>query len=152
MNGVKEKVVSDLKEAMKQKDTRKTSVLRMISAEIKNQEIDKQKSATDEDVMRVLQSSAKKHRDSIAQFTAGNRPDLVESETEELQIIQLYLPEEMSEEELDRTIDQAVKESGASAAGDFGKVMKILMPKIAGRANGQIVSQKLKEKLTRQNF
>ena len=145
---LKEKIASDIKEAMKQKNTRKTSVLRMISAEIKNLEIDKQKTATDEDVMRVLQTNAKKHRDSIAQFTAGNRPDLVQTETEELAIIQLYLPEEMSDEELTRTIAQAVKESGASSAADFGKVMKILMPKIAGRANGQIVSQKLKEKLS----
>ena len=144
---LKEKIVSDLKDAMKQKDTRTTSVLRMISADIKNFEIDKQKPATDEDIMKLLASSAKKHADSIAQFTAGNRPDLATAETEELHIIQSYLPEPLTDEELARLIDQAVRENGATSQADFGKIMKMLMPKIAGRAGGQIVSQKLKAKL-----
>src|SRR3989344_7424216 len=108
---LKEKIASDIKEAMKQKNTRKTSVLRMISAEIKNLEIDKQKAATDEDVMRVLQTNAKKHRDSIAQFTAGNRPDLVEQEKAELVIIEEYHPAPLSDEELGKLIDESIKDA-----------------------------------------
>ncbi|OGE79039.1 MAG: hypothetical protein A2751_01095 [Candidatus Doudnabacteria bacterium RIFCSPHIGHO2_01_FULL_46_14] len=145
---LKEQIASDIKDAMKQKNTRKISVLRMISAEIKNLEIDKQKTATDEDVMRVLSQSAKKHEDSIAQFASGNRPDLVEQEKGELVVIQAYLPAQLTDSELQTLINESVAETKASSSADFGKVMKILMPKIAGRANGQIVSQKLKEKLS----
>lgn len=146
-----EKIASDLKEAMKQKDALKISTLRMINAEIKNLEIEKRAFATDEDVLKILSSSAKKHQDSIAQFEAGNRADLASQEKAELAIIQTYLPVPLSEAELQILIDQAVSEAGAASSADFGKVMKILMPKIQGRSSGQIVSQKLKSKLETNN-
>lgn len=119
----------------------------MINAEIKNLEIAKRSEAADEDVLKVLMSSAKKHQDSIMQFQSGNRPDLVAQETAELAIIQSYLPAQLTDAELDGLITAAISEASAGGAGDFGKVMKILMPKIQGRASGQIVSQKLKSKL-----
>ncbi|OGE76050.1 MAG: hypothetical protein A3C85_01870 [Candidatus Doudnabacteria bacterium RIFCSPHIGHO2_02_FULL_48_21] len=144
---LKETIAADLKAALKQKDTRKVSVLRMINAEIKNLEIEMRKDAVDADVLKVLNSSAKKHQDSITQFQSGGRLDLVEQEQAELKIIQEYLPEQLGDAELDALIEGAIKETGASSAADFGKAMKTLMPKIQGRANGQIVSQKLKEKL-----
>ncbi len=144
---LKEKLAADLKAALKQKDTRKISVLRLLLAEIHNQEIAKRQDATDADVMKVLSGSAKKHEDSISQFTTGNRPELAAAEREELEIIKTYLPETLSDTEVARFIDEAVAESGAQIPADFGKVMKILMPRLAGRASGQTVSEKLKAKL-----
>ena len=147
MNGLKDKLAADLKTALKEKQARKTSVLRMIAADVKNLEIQNRKPASDEEVMKVLSSSAKKHQDSITQFKSGNRPDLVAQEEEELSVIKSYLPEQMSEAELAKLIDESIAESGAAAAADFGKVMKVLMPKTKGRADGQTVSRMLKAKL-----
>jgi hypothetical protein len=144
---LKEKLAADLKAALKAKASRRISVLRMMLSDLHNQEIAKKQEATDSDVMKVLSSAAKKHEDSIAQFATGNRPDLVAGEREELEIIKAYLPKALSDEELDRLVGEAITDSGATEAAEFGKVMKVLMPKIAGRASGQIVSEKLKAKL-----
>lgn len=144
---LKEELFSDLKEAMKQKHVRKTSVLRMLAADIKNFEIDKRRPASREDVLKILSSSAKKHEDSISQFTAGSRLDLAENEKAELEIIRAYLPAQLDDQTLDKIIAETITEAGALSAADFGKVMKLLMPKIAGRASGQTVSQKLKAQM-----
>ena len=144
---LKEKLAAHLKAALKQKDSRKISVMRLLLAEIHNQEIAKRQDATDADVLKVLSGSAKKHEDSISQFTAGNRPELAAAEREELEIIRTYLPEALSDVELGKLIDHVLAESGAQTAADFGRVMKILMPRLAGRASGQIVSEKLKTRL-----
>jgi len=144
---LKDQITADLKTALRHKDAVRLSTLRMINAEIKNLEIAKRSEAADEDVRKVLAGAAKKHQDSITQFQSGNRPDLAAQETAELEIIKSYLPAQLSRAELDDLIQSAISEAGTSAAADFGKVMKILMPKIQGRASGQIVSQKLKEKL-----
>ena len=144
---LKEKIGSDLKTALKEKNARKISVLRMLSSDLKNLEIQNRKPATDGDVLKILASSARKHQDSIEQFRSGNRNDLVAQEEEELAIIWSYLPAQLESSEISKLIDEAIKESGAQAAADFGKVMKVLMPKIQGRASGQTVSQMLKEKL-----
>lgn len=145
---LKDKIALDLKDAMKQKAARRVSVLRLISADIKNFEIDQQKPAGGEDVLKILEKRAKKHQDSIAQFQAGGRTDLATQETEELAIVQSYLPEPLSDAELDSLVAEAVNRAGATSSADFGKVMKILMPQVAGRASGQTVSQKLKAQLT----
>ena len=145
---LKEKLAADLKAALKLRDARKISVLRMLQSEIHNQEIATRKDATDADVLKALSSSAKKHQDSISQFLEGGRLDLVETERGELEIIHTYLPAPLSDQEISSLIDEAIKEAEAKVASDFGKVMRVLMPKIGSRANGQIISQKLKEKLS----
>ena len=151
MNGLKEKLAVDLVAALKQKDSRRTSVLRLLLSEVHNQEIAKREPAKDAEVMKVLTQSAKKHEDSIAQFQTGGRPDLVTQEREELEIIKGYLPQQLSDIELEKIVADAITESGAAAAADFGRVMKVLMPKIAGRASGQAVSEKLKAELGTNN-
>lgn len=144
---LKEILAADLKAALKEKASRRISVLRMLLSDIHNQEIAKKQEAADADVMKVLSGAAKKHEDSIAQFETGNRPDLVAQEREELEIIKAYLPQPLTGDEIDKLVEEAVTESGAVGVADFGKAMKVLMPKIAGRASGQIVSEKLKAKL-----
>jgi uncharacterized protein len=147
--GLKEKLNQDLREAQKSRDANTVSILRMVLAEIHNREIQNQKPVTDEDVLAVLTSSAKKHRDSIAQFESGGRPDLVEKEQQELTLIQKYLPAQLSEEEIKKLVRETTAEMNASTPLDFGKVMGKLMPKIKGQAAGDVVSRILKEELTK---
>lgn len=151
-NSLKEKISSDLKSALKEKNARKTSVLRMLLSDLKNLEIESRKPAADADVMKILSGSAKRHQDSIEQFKTGGRADLVAQEEEELAIIKNYLPEQLSDSEVAKLVDEAIAETGAATAADFGKAMKAVMLKLAGRANGQTVSQMLKAKLARQNL
>src|SRR3989344_199560 len=147
-SGVKSKLSADLKEAQKSRDQAKILTLRMVLSEIHNQEIDKKQDASDEDVLSVLSKEAKKHEDSIAQFKTGSRDDLVQKEEQELAIIRSYLPAQLGDAELSRIVDEAIIESGAKTASDFGAVMKVLMPKVKNRANGAQVSQMVKEKLS----
>lgn len=142
---LKEKISSDLKEAQKNRDAEKVSALRMVLAAIHNQEIEKKRPASDEDVMAVLSSERKKHLDSIDQFTKGDRADLVEKERGELAIIKAYLPEELSEAELKKIVVAAVAETKSTKAADFGKVMKVVMSHARGRADGVIISKLVKD-------
>lgn len=145
--GVKEKIMADMKEAMKAKDMMKVSTLRLLLSEIKNKEIDKRGELTDEEIYAVIQKAVKQRKESIEQYKNAGRADLVEKEEAELKILESYLPEQLSEEELEKIIDEAIKEAGAASIKDLGKVMKIVMPKVKGRADGKIVNQKVREKL-----
>lgn len=142
---LKEKISADLKDAQKNRDARRVSALRMILAAVHNQEIEKKHEATDEEVLGVLSSERKKHQDSIAQFSSGGRTDLVEQEEAELAIVKAYLPAELSEEELRAIVLEAVAALGATSAGDFGRVMKVVMGKTRGRAGGAVISNLVKE-------
>lgn len=137
-----------LKEALKSRDDARVSVIRMMKASLKNKEIEKMGSLTDEDVTAVLSTMAKQRRESIEQFSAAGRTDLAEKETKELEIIQSYLPKQLSSEEIDGIIQSAIKESGALSVNDLGKVMKILMPRVKGVADGKLVNQRVKEILS----
>jgi uncharacterized protein len=146
----KEELKEALKQSMLDKDTEKTSTLRMIISALGYYEIDKGGAgyvATEEDVEAVLQKQAKQRRDSIEQFKAGGRDELVEKETKELKIIESYLPEQMGEDEIRKLVDEAVAQTGATNAADMGKVMGALMPKIKGQADGNLVSKLVREKL-----
>lgn len=138
----------DLKNALKtgQKDT--LSVIRMIKAAVKNKEIEKGAALSDEEIHGVLMTLARQRKDSIEQFSKGNRQDLVEKETGELSIVQSYLPEQLTEEEVEEIIKNAVTESNANGAKDMGKVMKAVMVKVKGRADGRLVSALVKETLS----
>jgi uncharacterized protein len=137
-----------LKEALKSRDDIRLSVLRMIKASLKNKEIEKMGSLTDDEILSVLSTLAKQRRESIEQFAAAGRTELATRETKELEIVQSYLPKQLSSEELDNVIRAAISESGASSLNDLGKVMKVLMPKVKGVADGKIINQRVKELLT----
>lgn len=136
-----------LKEALKARDELKTSALRLIKASLKNKEIDKRGPLTDDEITAVLSTLAKQRRESIEQFSAAGRTDLADREQRELELIQSYLPQQLSPEELDRIIGATIAEAGASSPNDMGKVMKLLMPKIKGAADGKVVNQRVKELL-----
>jgi uncharacterized protein YqeY len=137
-----------LKEALKSRDDLKVSVIRMIKASLKYKEIEKMSSLTDTEILSVLSTLAKQRRESIEQFSAAGRTDLADKETKELEIIRSYLPNQLSLSELDDIIRSAISESGATTLNDLGKVMKVLMPKVKGVADGKIVNLRVKEALT----
>lgn len=147
----KQQLRDELKQSMLAKDEVKTSVLRMILSAINYYEIQKGGAgyeAVEEDVLSVLQKEVKQHNDSIEQFKAAGRQELVDKETKELEIIKKYLPEQMSEEEIKKLVVEAVSETGANSIQEMGKVMGALMPKTKGKADGSLVSKLVKEALT----
>ena len=136
-----EKIESEMKDAMKQKDSLKLSVLRMAIAAIRNTEIIKKvKRLEEDDVLQVIQRMIKEHRESIAQFEKGCRPDLVDKEKLELEVLQKYALKEMGMEELTSIIKISVQESGFTSKADAGKVMKVVMESVKGKADGKIVN------------
>lgn len=147
--GLKEKLDNDLVDAMRSKDALKLSVLRMAKAAIKNKEVEKRAPLDDGQVVQVLSTLIKQRRDSIEQFTKGNRQDLADKEAEEIKIIQSYMPESLSEQELILIVDEAIRETGAKSAKDFGPVMKAVMSKVAGKGvDGNLVRTLVNERLT----
>lgn len=143
-----EKLDTELKEALKSRDELKTSVIRMIKASLKNKSIEKMGTLTDDDILSVLASLAKQRRESIEQFSLAGRTDLAEKEKKELEIVQTYLPKQLSPQELNEIILSAIKECNAASPNDMGKVMKIIAPKTKGAADGKIVSQRVRELLS----
>jgi len=147
---MKQQLRDELKKAMLARDAVKTSVLRMLLSAIQYFEIKKGGAgyeATDEDVLIVIAKEAKQHKDSIEQFSAGGRQDLVDKEKKELEILQAYLPAQMGEEEIRKLVIDAIKQTGASSPNDMGKVMGALMSKVKGKADGGLVSKIVREKL-----
>lgn len=145
--GTIEKLDAELKEALKSRDELKVSVIRMVKASLKNKSIEKMGPLTEDDILSVLSFLAKQRRESIEQFALAGRTDLAEKEKRELEIIQSYLPKQLSLHEIDEIIRSAIKECNASSPNDMGKVMKIVVPKTKGAADGKIVSQRVKELL-----
>ncbi len=144
---LKEKINSEMVVAAKAKDSIKLGAIRMIKTSLHNKEIDAKRELKDEEVLQVLGSLVKQRRDSIEQFKAGNRHDLVEKEEYELKVIQAFMPQQMTPEEVEAEVVKAIAESGAAGPRDMGKVMKVLMPRVAGKADGKLVSDTVKAKL-----
>ncbi len=142
---LKEQIEADYKEAMKARDELKVSVLRLLRSAIHNVEIDKQRALTDDEILGVIQSEARKRRESIEAFQQGGRQDLVEREKAELAILENYLPKALSREELEALVRETIKEVGALSVRDMGKVMGVLMPKVRGRADGREVSELVRQ-------
>lgn len=134
--------------AAKLKDKIRLSALRMIKSGVHNREIDLKRKMTDSEFMQMLSSMVKQRKDSIDQFKKGGREDLVEKEEAELKIIQQFMPVQLSEEEIDAEIQKSIQEVGAVSIKDMGKVMKVLMPKLTGKADGKMVGDKVKERLS----
>ena len=144
---LQEKLTQDLKEAMKAGNADKVSVLRMLSASLKNQEIAKGKDAvlTDEEVMQVLLREAKKRKESVEAFQKGGRPELAEKEKTELNLLEIYLPKQMSREEVVLVVEKVL--AGLSDKSNQGLVMKAVMAELKGKADGKMISELVKEKL-----
>ena len=134
------KINEDLKTAMKQGDNIRKSVLRYLKSEIHNREIAISSSLTNEQIIDVLNKQAKQRRESIEAYTKGNRNDLVEIEEKELLIIMNYLPDQLSETEIETIVKEGIIETKATSSKDIGKVMSWVMPKVKGKADGKIIS------------
>lgn len=145
--GLRENIDADLKVALKSGAKEKVSTLRMLIAALKNKQIDKRRPLTDEEVIETVRSLIKQRKDSIEQFAKGGRQDLVEKETAEAAILEAYLPQQLSREEVEVMVRAAIAETGAQGSKDMGKVMKALIPKIGGRADGKLVSELVKHAL-----
>lgn len=143
-----EKIDQDLKVALKEKNEIAVSSLRNLKAAIKNSEIEKRQSLTDDEVLGVIAKKVKQHKDSIEGFTAGSRSDLVEHETGQMQILQKYLPKQMDEAELANIVTKIISRLNATNA-DFGKVMKEVVAQVKGQADGSMVTRIVKAQLAK---
>ena len=145
---LRDKVNGDIAAAMKSKDTTRLSALRMLKAAIMNKGIEKSHDLEDAEVLQVVSSLVKQRRDSIEQFSKAGRTDLVEKETGEIAVLEAYLPPAASAAEIDEAVAAAIAETGASSPKDMGKVMKAVMPKLAGKnADGKVVNEAVRRKL-----
>ncbi len=142
-----QKLDGDLKTALRESDKLKLSAIRMVKAAAKNLQIEKGRDLSDEEIQSVISTLAKQGRESIEQFSKGGREDLADQERRELAVLQSYMPEQLSSAALDKIILQAIQESSAGGEKDMGKVMKILMPRVRGVADGKIVNNRVKELL-----
>ncbi len=146
---LQEQLVQDMKTAMKAKEPSRLSTIRFARAAIKNREIELGKPLDDDDVLRVLTSLVKQHKDSIEQYRQGGREDLVEKEQAGLLVLESYLPQQLSEEEIRKIVIDAIAAVQATSIKEMGKVMQYIMPKTQGRADGKLVNQLVKESLSR---
>jgi len=141
---LKEQITEDMKSAMRAKDTARLETIRMLRAAIQRKEVDEQVALDDDAVLAVIEKQIKQSRDSIEQFKAGNRQDLADKEQASVDILSEYLPEPLSDAELDGLIQKAIAETGAGTMKDMGKVMGRLKPQMQGRADMSQVSAKIK--------
>ncbi|MBU2036649.1 GatB/YqeY domain-containing protein [Patescibacteria group bacterium] len=161
---LKEKINQDFKDAFKAKEELKVSVLRLLNSSLKNKETEKRTKLVktgqqdeavlvkdsqllDEEVLAVIGAEAKRRKDSIEQYKTGGRPELAAQEEAELAILTVYLPEQMGEEEIRKIVQESITESGAVGVVDLGKIMKVLMPRVKGKADGGMVNKIVKEEL-----
>lgn len=144
---IKEQIQEDMKAAMRAKDAPRLGAIRLLQAALKQKEVDERITLDDAAVLAIVDKLIKQRRDSITQFESAGRQDLVEKEKFELDVLSAYLPQALSEEEILAAIDAAVAESGASGASAMGKVMALLKPRLAGRADMTQVSAKVKARL-----
>jgi uncharacterized protein YqeY len=144
---LKDRITEDMKAAMRAKDSERLGTIRMIQAAIKQREVDERITLDDAQTLAVLEKMIKTRKESVAQFQSGGRTDLVEKENREIALLQSYLPEQLSDAEVDALIADAIAQSGATSIKDMGKAMAIVKQKAAGRADIGAVSAKLKAKL-----
>ena len=145
---LKQRIISDMTAAMKQQDATRTSTLRMVKAAVMNREIEKGGELDDSEMTRLLQSLVKQRRDSIEQYEKGGRMELADKERAEIVVIESYLPQAASREEIEEAVIAAIAETGASSMRDMGAVMKATQARLAGRsADGRTVSEMVKARL-----
>ena len=142
-----ERIQADQRSALKAGEKERLSALRLLSSELKNRRIELGRDLTDEDAIEVLMKALKQRRESEEQYGKGGRPELAARESAEADLIRGYLPEQLSDEELSALVDAAIAEAGATSMKDMGAVMGRLMPKLKGRAEGAVVSARVRERL-----
>ena len=146
---LKQRIVSDMTAAMKAKDAARTSTLRMVKAAVQNREIEKGGELTEDELTRTLQSLVKQRRDSVEQYEKAGRAELAEKERAEIVVIEEYLPQAATREEIERAVEEAVAETGASSMKEMGAVMKAAQARLAGRSvDGRAVSEIVKARLS----
>lgn len=145
---LKEQITNDMKAAMRAKEAGKLNTIRLLLAEIKRKEVDDQIEVNDQQTVAIVEKMIKQRKDSITQFEAGNRPDLADIEKAELVVLADYMPAGLSDEEIAAEVAAAVSASGAAGPQDMGKVMAIVKPKLAGRADMTVVSTLVKKALS----
>jgi hypothetical protein len=144
---LKDRITEDMKAAMRARQAERLSAIRMLLAAIKQREVDSRAEADDAAVLAIVEKLIKQRKDAIAQFEAGGRADLVAKETAEVSVLAEYLPQQMSEAEVSAAIDAAIAELGATGPAAMGKVMGLLKPRLAGRADIGQVSARVKARL-----
>lgn len=144
---LKEKLQEDLKSSMKNKDTIKKSVVTLIRAAIKQHEVDNRVELDDDAIIDIISKQLKQRKDSLAEFEKANRDDLVEETKSEIQVLEGYLPQQLSEEELEKIVIETIAEVGATSMKDMGKIMATIKPKTAGRADGRKINELVKKNL-----
>ena len=145
---LKARITEDMKDAMRAKDAPRLSTIRMLLAAVKQREVDERREQADADVIAVIDRMIKQRRDSIAQFEAGHRADLAAVEKAELEVLAAYMPQPLSEAEIDALIAEAIAATGATGAAGMGKAMAALKPRLSGRADLAAVSARVKARLT----
>ena len=146
--GLRQRIESDMKAAMRAKEKERLGAIRLILAAVKQREVDERITLSDTDILAVLDKMVKQRRDSISQFEQAGRQELADKEAAEIAVIQEYLPAALSETEVDILIAEAMAASGAASPQDIGKIMGLLKPRLQGRADMGLVSRKVKEKLS----
>lgn len=147
MSALKDRITEDMKTAMKAKDSERLGTIRMITSAIKQREVDERIQLDDSQVLAVVEKMIKMRKESIAQFQSGGREDLVAKEQKEIDLLQAYMPQQLSDAEVDALVAQAIAESGATSIKEMGKAMALLKQKAQGRTDMASVSAKLKAKL-----
>ncbi|MBN1255386.1 MAG: GatB/YqeY domain-containing protein [Deltaproteobacteria bacterium] len=146
--GIKERLMEDMKSAAKEKEKSKLSTLRLALAAVQNKEKELRKELSEQEEIQVISGLIKRGKESIEQFKTGQREDLVAKEKKELEVLQAFLPQQLTPEELEAEISKALEETGVSTPQEMGKVMKVLMPRIAGRAEGKVVNELVHKRLS----
>lgn len=146
---LKSQLTNDLKDGLRSGDKLRVSVIRLLTAMIKNREVDKRGPLTDPEVLQAISTSCKQRQEAIEQFRQGGREDLASKETAELAILQSYLPKPLTAEELQELVQAAIREAQATSAKEMGKVMALLMPRVTGRADGKVVNTMVREALAK---
>ena len=139
--GLKDDIAASVKDAMKKKEKLRLGVLRMLTSEMKNRQIENQRELEEADILQVITRMVKQRHDSADQFAKGGRDELAAKELSEIEVLKGYLPQALSEKELENLVKEALAEAQVTSKKDMGKVMKVVMPKIAGRADGKAVNQ-----------
>ena len=147
MSALKDRITADMKTAMREKDKERLATIRMLTAAIKQREVDERIELTDDDVVAIVEKLVKQRREAEAQYRAGDRPELADQEAAEAALLTPYLPAQLDEADIDALIEQAMADTGAESMRDMGKVMGHLKPKVSGRTDMSALSAKIKARL-----
>jgi uncharacterized protein YqeY len=148
MSAVKAKLQQDLKTAMKEKDSFKRDTVRFLMSALKQVEVDERRELSDEDIYKIIQKSVKQREEAAKQYREADRPDLYEKEEREAALLKIYLPAQLSDQEIKSVVEETIAETGATTLKDMGKVIKAVMAKVGSKADGKSVSNVVKEMLS----